>query len=80
MSDHLTAIQFFEFIDRGGSSGPVGRHLMDCPDCLFELDFLLLCEAPPAPEEEAVLSAERQSLDFHIEAAGGMFPRKGGQP
>ena len=28
---------------------------MDCPECLFELDFLLLCEAPATPEEEAIL-------------------------
>ena len=46
-SDHLTPEEFFEFIDEGG--GPAGHHLMDCPECLFELDFLLLCEAPAAP-------------------------------
>ncbi len=40
MSDHLTPEDFFEFIDQGGSRGPAGRHLMSCPECLFELDFL----------------------------------------
>ena len=45
MSDHLTPEDFFEFIDQGGSSGPAGHHLMGCPECLFELDFLLLAEA-----------------------------------
>ncbi len=54
--DHLTPEEFFEFIDQGGGPGPAGRHLMVCPECLFELDFLLLCEAPATPEEEAVLS------------------------
>ena len=29
---------------------------MDCPECLFELDLLLLCEAPATLEEEAILS------------------------
>ena len=28
---------------------------MDCPECLFELDFLLLAEAPATAEEEAIL-------------------------
>ena len=28
---------------------------MTCAECLFELDFLLLCEAPPTPEEEAII-------------------------
>ncbi len=55
MSDHLTPEDFFEFIDQGGSSGPAGDHLVDCRECLFELDFLLLSEAPPTPEEEAIL-------------------------
>ena len=53
--DHLTPEEFFEFIDQGGGSGPAGRHLMVCPECLFELDFLLLAETPATPEEEAVL-------------------------
>ncbi len=57
MSDHLTSEEFFEFIDQGGSSGPAGHHLMDCPECLFEPDFLLLAEAPATPEEEAALKA-----------------------
>jgi len=52
MSDHLTPEDFFEFIDRG--SGP-GHHLMGCPECLFELDFLLLAEAPATAGEEAAL-------------------------
>ncbi len=55
MSDHLTPEDFFEFIDQGGSSGPTGQHLVDCAECLFELDFLLLCEARATPEEEAIL-------------------------
>ena len=46
MTDHLTPEDFFEFIDQGGGSD---RHLMLCPECLFELDFLLLCEAPATP-------------------------------
>ena len=37
MSDHLTPEEFFEFIDQGGGSGPAGRHLMVCSECLFEL-------------------------------------------
>ena len=41
MSDHLSPGEFFEFIDQGGGSGPVGWHLLACPECLFELDFLL---------------------------------------
>ncbi len=56
MRDHLTPEDFFEFIDQGGSSGPVGHHLMGCPECSAELDFLLLAGAPATPEEEAVLS------------------------
>ena len=28
---------------------------MSCPECLFELDFLLLAEVPATPEEEAIL-------------------------
>ena len=56
MSAHLTPEDFFEFIDQGGGAGPAGRHLLSCPQCLFELDFLPLCEAPATPEEEAVLS------------------------
>jgi len=59
MSDHLTPEDFFEFIDQGGSSGPAGHHLMGCPECLWLLDGILLCEAPPSPEEEAVLKAIR---------------------
>jgi len=55
MRDHLTPEDFFEFIDQGGGSGPTGHHLLSCPECLFELDFLLLCEAPATPEEETVL-------------------------
>ena len=55
MSDHLNPEDFFEFIDQGGGSGPVGRHLLACPECLFELDFLLLAEAPATVEEKAVL-------------------------
>ncbi len=55
MSEHLTPEEFFEFIDQGGSSGPAGRHLFSCPECLFELDFLLLAEAPATTEEEAIL-------------------------
>ena len=55
MSDHLTPEELFEFIDEGGGSGPAGQHLLACPECLFELDFLLLCEAPATPEEEAAL-------------------------
>ena len=54
-NDHLTPEDFFEFIDQGGSSGPVGHHLMVCPECLFELDFLLLAEVPATPEELAAL-------------------------
>jgi len=46
MIDHLTPEDFFEFIDQGGGSGPAGHHLLSCPECLFELDFLLLAEAP----------------------------------
>ena len=57
MSDHLTAEEFFEFVDQGGGSGPVGRHLMSCQECLFELDFLLLAEGPATPAEEAALDA-----------------------
>jgi len=60
MSDHLTPEDFFEFIDQGG--GPAGHHLMVCPECLFELDFLLLCEAPATPEEETVLKANEEKL------------------
>ena len=59
MSDHLTPEDFFEFIDQGGGRGPVGHHLMDCPECLFELDFLLLAEAPATPQEETVPKAIR---------------------
>lgn len=53
MSDRLTPEELFEFIDQGGGSGPVGWHLQTCAECLFELDFLLLAEAPATPEEEA---------------------------
>ena len=49
MSDHLTPEALFEFIDEGGGSGPVGHHLLSCPECLLELDFLLLAEAPATP-------------------------------
>ena len=59
MSDHLTPEDFFEFIDQGGGSGPAGRHLMSCPECLLVLDSLLLCEAPATAEEETVLKAIR---------------------
>ncbi len=55
MSDHLTPEEFLEFIDQGGNSGPAGHHLMDCPECLFELDMILLAEVPATPEEEAAL-------------------------
>ena len=55
MSDHLTPEEFFEFIDQGGRSGPAGYHLMNFPECLFELDFLLLAEVPETAEEEAAL-------------------------
>lgn len=37
---------------------------MSCRECLFELDFLLLCEAPATPEEEVVLS---QLPEFTVE-------------
>ena len=57
MNDHLTPEEFFEFIDQGGSSGPAGHHYLDCPECRCELDFLLLAEAPPTPEEEAAVKA-----------------------
>ena len=70
MSDHLTPEDFFEFIDRGGGSGPAGNHLMDCPERLFELDFLLLCEAPATAEQEALLRAVRE-LDIAILGSGG---------
>lgn len=43
--------EFFEFIDRGGSSEPVERHLMTCPECLHLLDVILLAEAPATEEE-----------------------------
>ena len=46
MSDHLKPEYLFEFIDQGGGSGPAGHHLMGCPEWLYELDFLLLAEAP----------------------------------
>ena len=39
MGDHLTPEEFFEFIDQGGGSGPVGWHLQTCAECLFELEF-----------------------------------------
>ena len=55
MSDHLTPGQVFEFIDQGGGSGPVGHHLLSCPECMYVLDLILLAEVPPTPEEEAVL-------------------------
>ena len=55
MSDHLTPEEFFEFIDRGGSSGPSAHHLTSCPECLFELDLILLVERPATAEEEAIL-------------------------
>ena len=45
MSEHWTPEEFFGFIDQGGSSGPVGHHLMDCPECLETLDMILLGEA-----------------------------------
>ena len=62
MSDHLAPEDFFEFIDEGGGAGLAGRHLLSCPECLFELDFLLLCEAPPTPAEETVLKANEEKL------------------
>ena len=52
---HLEPEDFFEFIDRGGGSGPAGRHLLSCPECLHVLDLILLAEAPATPEEEAFL-------------------------
>jgi len=52
MSEHLTPEELFEFIDQGGGSGSAGHHLLSCPECLFEMDFLLLAEAPPTPEEQ----------------------------
>ena len=57
MSDHLTPEDFFEFIDQGGGSGPVGRHLMSCPECLYVLDLILLAEAPATPTDDAALDA-----------------------
>ena len=51
----MTPEDFFEFIDRGGGSGLAGHHLMGCPECLFELDFLLLAEVPATAGEEAIL-------------------------
>ena len=51
----MTPEDFFEFIDQGSGRGGMGHHLMDCPECLFELDFLLLAEAPVTSEEEAAL-------------------------
>ena len=30
---------------------------MSCPECLCKLDFLLLAEALPTPEEEGALKA-----------------------
>ncbi len=62
MSDHLTPEDFFEFIDQGGGSGPAGHHLLSCPECLFELDLILLAEVPPTPEEETVLKANEEKL------------------
>ena len=61
--DDLTPEEFFEFIDQGGSSGPAGRHILSCPECLFELDFLLLAEAPATPEEESILD-ELPKMDW----------------
>ena len=55
MSDHLTPEELFEFIDQGGSSGPVGRHLLICPECLWLLDDILLCEAPATAAEDRLL-------------------------
>ena len=46
---HLTPEDFFEFIDQGGGSGLAGHHLMGCPECPFELDFLLPCKVPVTP-------------------------------
>ncbi len=43
------------FPPSGGGSGPAGWHLMSCPECLFELDLILLAEAPATAEEEAIL-------------------------
>ena len=33
----------------------MGHHLMDCPECLYVLDMILLAEAPATAAEEAVL-------------------------
>jgi len=55
MSDHLTPEDFFEFIDQGGGSGQVGRHLLSCAECLHVLDMVLLAEAPATAEERAAL-------------------------
>ncbi len=52
---HLTPEDFFEFIERGGGSGPVGRHLLLCPECLWLLDGILLCEAPATAAEDRLL-------------------------
>ncbi len=64
-NDHLTPEDFFEFIDQGGGSGPVGQHLLCCPECLFELDFLLLAEAPATAEEGTVLKANEEKAVGH---------------
>ena len=54
MSDHWTPEQLYEFIGPGGGARPVGHHFMDCPNCLIELDSILL--APATTAEEAILS------------------------
>ena len=55
MSDHLTPEAIYDYSDQGGGSGPAGHHLMGCPQYLFVLDLILLCEAPATPEEDTVL-------------------------
>ncbi len=56
MSDHLTPEDFFEFIDRGGSSGPVGQHFLSCSESLNVPDLILLAEVLATSEQEAILS------------------------
>ena len=46
MSDHLTPEDFFEVIDRGGGSGPIGQHLLITGE---------IRPSSPTPTEEAVL-------------------------
>ena len=56
MTDHLSPEEFFDFLDQSGSSGPVGRHLLSCPECLNVPDLILLAEVPATSEEETILS------------------------